>query len=140
MAFPLIALTGLLRSPAAKKIGKFIGTNARALLLRARRLPAATGPVLAGISPGGPMTQDLPLESLIVKTNLYTEKTRGGAVRVESTEKTRGGAEKQGPGFNVPNPLYGIEPTETAKKGFLNNPVALYVVLGLVVYMALKQK
>lgn len=139
MAFPLIALSGLLRSPAAKKVGRFIGTNARALLARARRQPAATGPVLSGISPGGPMNADLPLETLLQKTNLNNEKTRGGAVRVESTEKTRGGA-VPGPGFNVPNPVYGVEPTETTQKGFLNNPVALYVALGLVVYMALKQK
>lgn len=138
MAFPLIALTGLLRSPAAKKIGKFIGTNARALLLRARRQPAATGPVLAGISPGGPMTQDLPLEALIVKTNLNTEKTRGGAVRVESTEKTRGGVEKQGPGFNVPNPLYGIEPEKTTEKG-AQDKIVLYVVVGLAALMLLRK-
>jgi hypothetical protein len=145
MAFPLIALSGLLSSPAAKKVGKFIGTNARALLARARRQPAAGGPVLAGFSTAGPMTQSLPLESLV--TNVNQSKTRGGYVgqTVQQETKTRlgyvsdvDGTVRTGPNApNSPGAVY-MDDTKTTEKGVQDKTI-LYVVAGLAVLMLLRK-
>ena len=145
MAFPLIALSGLLSSPAAKKVGKFIGTNARAILARARRQPAGTGPILAGISAGGPMNQNLPLETLI--TNVGQTKTRGGYVGQASQpeSKTRlgyvsdvDGTIRTGPNApNSPGTVY-MDDSKTTEKGGQDKMI-LYVVVGLAALMLMRK-
>lgn len=145
MAFPLIALSGLLSSPAAKKVGKFIGTNARAILARARRQPASTGPILAGISAGGPMNQNLPLETLI--TNVGQTKTRGGYVGQQTQQETKtrlgyvsdaDGTIRTGPNApNSPSTVY-FDDTKTTEKG-AGDKTIMYVVVGLAVLMLLRK-